>query len=95
MRSLIKAIAAFGAILILATGAFATDYTKGEVTKIDAKQKKLTIRHEELKNLDMPAMKMVFVVADDAMIEKVKEGLAIEFVAERVNGRLTVTKIKE
>jgi Cu/Ag efflux protein CusF len=36
----------------------------------------------------------VFVVADDAMIDRVKEGQPIEFVAERVNGRLTVTEIK-
>jgi Cu/Ag efflux protein CusF len=46
------------------------------------------------KNLDMPAMTMVFVVADDAMLEKVKEGQPIKFVAERVNGRITVTEIK-
>ena len=42
------------------------EYVKGEVTKIDTKQKKLTIKHEPLANLDMPAMTMVFVVAEDA-----------------------------
>ena len=47
---------------------------KGEVIKVDAKQKKVTIKHEPLTNLDMPAMTMVFVVADDAMLEKVKAG---------------------
>ncbi|NGO55449.1 copper-binding protein [Allomesorhizobium camelthorni] len=80
--------------LAVATGAFAAEYTKGEVTKIDTKQKKLTIKHEELKTLGMPAMTMVFVVAEDAMLDKVKEGQAIEFVADRVNGRITVTDIK-
>lgn len=89
-----KTAAALGIILALAGSAFAQEYTKGEVTKIDTKQKKVTIKHEELKNLDMPAMTMVFVVADDAMLEKVKEGQAIEFVADRVNGRITVTEIK-
>lgn len=73
----------------------AAEYTKGEVTKVDAKQKKITIKHEELKNLGMPAMTMVFVVADDAMLGKVKAGQPVEFVAERVNGRITVTEIKE
>jgi Cu/Ag efflux protein CusF len=42
----------------------------------------------------MPAMTMVFVVAEDSMIEKVKECQAIEFAADRVNGRITVTEIK-
>lgn len=78
----------------LGGAAFAQEYTKGEITKIDAAQKKLTIKHGELKNLEMPAMTMVFVVADEAMLEKVKEGQAIEFIADRVNGRITVTEIK-
>jgi Cu/Ag efflux protein CusF len=81
----------------LAAGTMATsaqEYTKGEVTKIDAAQKKLTINHEDLVNLDMPAMTMVFVVAEDSMIDEVKVGQKIEFVAERVNGRITVTDIK-
>jgi Cu/Ag efflux protein CusF len=72
----------------------ATEYTKGEVKKIDEAQKKLTIKHEELKSLEMPAMTMVFVVADEAMLGKVEVGQTIEFVAERVNGRITVTEIK-
>lgn len=82
------------AVFGLASGALAAEYTKGEVTKVDTKQKKITIKHEELTNLDMPAMTMVFVVADDAMLDEVSEGQAIEFVAERVNGRITVTEIK-
>lgn len=94
MNHVVRAIAAFAGMLLLAAPALSADYTKGEVTKVDAKQKKLTIRHEELKNLDMPAMKMVFGVADEAMLGRVKEGQRIEFVAERVNGRLLVTEIK-
>lgn len=81
-------------LTLSATAAFAAEYTKGTVTKIDDKQKKITIRHEELKNLGMSAMTMVFAVADAAMLDKVKEGQAIEFVADRVNGRITVTDIK-
>lgn len=94
MTSIIKctlaALIGFGA----ATSTFAAEYTKGQVTKVDAKQKKITIKHGELKDLGMPAMTMVFVVADDAMLEKVKAGKNIEFLAERVNGRITVTEIK-
>ena len=90
-----KTLTAITALMLgFAGSAFAAEYTKGEVTKVDAKQKKITIKHEPLENLDMPAMTMVFVVADDAMLEKVKPGQAIEFVADRVNGRITVVEIK-
>ncbi|RWE69350.1 MAG: hypothetical protein EOS62_07700 [Mesorhizobium sp.] len=64
------------------------------VAEVYAKQKKLTIKHEPLTNLDMPAMTMVFVVAEQGMLDKVKTGQAIEFTADRVNGRITVTGIK-
>ncbi len=94
MKLINRTAAAFGLVLALGGAAFAQEYTKGEVTKVDTAQKKLTIKHEELKNLDMPAMTMVFVVADEAMLGEVKEGQSIEFVAERVNGRITVTEIK-
>lgn len=43
----------------------------------------------------MPSMTMVFVVADEAMLDQVKAGQAIEFTADRVNGRITVTDIKK
>ncbi|MDC9811870.1 MULTISPECIES: copper-binding protein [Rhizobium] len=77
-----------------AFGAFAEEFTKGVVNKVDTKANKVTIKHEDLKNLDMPAMTMVFRVEDPALIEKLKEGANVEFVAERVNGKLTVTNVK-
>ncbi|APO78519.1 copper-binding periplasmic protein CusF (plasmid) [Rhizobium etli 8C-3] len=77
-----------------AFGAFAQEFTKGVVNKVDTKAKKVTIKHEDLKGLDMPAMTMVFRVEDPALLEKLKEGSNIEFVAERVNGKLMVTEVK-
>ena len=64
----------------------------GEVRKVDKDQGKVTIRHEPLTNLGMPAMTMVFRVKDPAMLDAVKEGDKIRFVAERVNGAITVMK---
>jgi Cu/Ag efflux protein CusF len=69
------------------------DYTKGKVKKINAGAGKVTIVHEELTNLDMPAMTMVF-RADEEMIAKMSEGQDIEFIADRVKGKLTVTELK-
>ncbi|MBB4275417.1 copper-binding protein [Rhizobium mongolense] len=77
-----------------AFSAFAQEFTKGVVNKVDAKAKKVTIKHEDLKSLDMPAMTMVFRVDDPALLEKLKAGSNIEFVAQRVNGKLTVTEVK-
>ncbi|MBL8906448.1 MAG: copper-binding protein [Rhizobiales bacterium] len=82
------------ALIGFSLGAHAAEYAKGEITKVDAAQKKVTIKHGELKNLDMPAMTMVFVVANDDLMKKAKVGAQIEFIAERVNGRITVTDIK-
>ncbi|TAA60079.1 copper-binding protein [Shinella sp. JR1-6] len=81
-------------VLAAASGAFAQEFTSGTVKKVDEKAKKVTLVHEELKNLEMPAMTMVFQVADAALMEKLKAGAKVEFVAERVNGKLTVTQVK-
>lgn len=84
------------ALIVSAGAAFAdTHITNGTVTKIDTKWNKVTVDHEELKNLDMPAMKMVFQVAEPEMLEKLSEGESIQFAADRVNGKLTITEILE
>ena len=67
--------------------------SKGTITKIDTKWKKVTIDHGPLENLNMPGMKMVFELADPAMIEGLSEGQNVTFTADRVNGKLTVTEI--
>ncbi|MBL4767088.1 MAG: copper-binding protein [Rhodobacteraceae bacterium] len=74
--------------------AMAGTFTKGTVKKVDAKAGKVTIIHEELVDLDMPAMTMVFRVIDDAMLEDLEKGQSIEFVAERLKGKLTVIELK-
>lgn len=96
-----KTVGTFFAALALAASAaafalpaHAAEFTKGVVKKIDTKAKKVTIDHEDLKNLEMPAMTMVFRVGDDALLAKLREGASIEFVADRVNGKLTVTEVK-
>ncbi len=71
----------------------ATEMSKGEVVKVDTKRHRLTIKHGPLENLGMPGMTMVFEVADPAMIEGVDTGTAVSFVAERVQGKLTITEI--
>lgn len=69
------------------------EYSKGKVKKLDAKAGKVTIVHGPLTNLDMPSMTMVF-RADELIMAQLSEGKDIEFVADRVNGKLTVTALK-
>ena len=95
MKTLLyKFLGAVALSAVIATGAMAETFVKGVVEKVDVKAKKITIAHEELTDLDMPAMTMVFRPGDDAMLETLEEGAEIEFVAARVEGKLTVTKIK-
>ena len=68
--------------------------TAGEVTRVDACTGKLTIRHEEIKNLDMPAMTMVFTLADSAQPASFKVGDKVLFHAEDQNGALIITRIQ-
>jgi len=65
-----------------------------EVRKVDKDAGKITLKHGEIRNLDMPPMTMVFQVKDKAALEKVKEGDKVRFTAERVKGAYVVTRIE-
>jgi len=68
--------------------------TAGVVRKIDKEAGKVTIRHEPIRNLDMPAMTMVFRVKDPAMLDKLKPGDKINFAADKVDGNFTVMRFE-
>src|SRR5215207_1838784 len=68
--------------------ASSTALTEGEVRKVDKDARKITIKH-----LEMPPMTMVFVVKDEAMLERVKQGDKVQFTADNVGGVFTVTSI--
>jgi Cu/Ag efflux protein CusF len=85
------AVLSFSSAQVIAQDAM----VKGEVTKIDEAQGKLTIKHEPIKKFDMDAMTMVFKAADPAMLKAVKPGDKIQFYTDKVNGQMTVTKIEK
>lgn len=68
--------------------------TAGEVTRVDARSGKLTIRHEEIQNLDMPPMTMVFGLQDPALAAQFKPGDRVLFHAEDQAGALRITRIQ-
>ena len=74
--------------------ATAGDMTDGEVRKVDKDTKKITIKHGEIKNLDMPGMTMLFQVRDPAMLDAVKAGDKVRFKAEKAATGIVVTEIQ-
>jgi len=74
--------------------ASAAEMTDGEVRKIDLEAGKITLKHADIKSLDMPAMTMVFVVTDKAMLDKLKTGDKIKFKVSNEAGKFTVTDIQ-
>lgn len=75
--------------------AAASDTTEGEVRKVDKAARKITLRHGEIKNLDMPPMSMVFQVQDPALLDKVQAGDKVRFTADKINGAITVMSIEK
>ncbi|HRD84195.1 MAG TPA: copper-binding protein [Rubrivivax sp.] len=70
------------------------DMADGEVRKIDKDAGKLTLKHGEIKNLDMPGMTMVFQVKEPALLDKVKVGDKVKFRAEKAGSGYVVTVIE-
>ena len=78
---------------VAASAAAAQDLTDGEIRKIDLASARITLKHGEIKNLDMPPMTMVFVVKDKALLDKLKAGDKVKFKAVNENGKFTVTDL--
>jgi Cu(I)/Ag(I) efflux system protein CusF len=99
-----RMLAAAGAFFLASAGAWAqqasttsvaeASLTAGEVRKVDAAQGKVTIRHEPIANLDMPAMTMVFRAEKPELLKDLKAGDKVRFRAESREGALLVTQIR-
>lgn len=96
MNRLLFTLALLGAAASPAHGATdaATDMTEAEVRRIDKPAAKVTLKHGEIKNLDMPAMTMVFQVKDKAWLDKLQAGDKVRFRAVNDAGRYTVTELE-
>ncbi|SRR5690606_11740656 len=70
------------------------DMAQGEVRKVDRANGKLTLKHGEIRKLDMPPMTMVFQVRDVAMLDGLKAGDKVRFAAEKIGSAYRVTKIE-
>ncbi len=77
-----------------ASAAAAAEMTEAQVRKVDKENKKITLKHGAIKNLDMPPMTMVFQVQDAAVLDRVQPGDKVRFTASGEGGRYTVTDLQ-
>jgi Cu(I)/Ag(I) efflux system periplasmic protein CusF len=91
MNKLLPALVA----ALCAHGAWATSHlSDGEIRKIDRDAGKITIKHGEIRNLDMPSMTMVFQLKDPSLIDRLKPGDKVKFAAEQTPGGIVITEIE-
>lgn len=86
---------ATAAALTLAALSAQAQSVEGEVRKIDKGQAKVTLKHGEIRNLDMPPMTMVFRVRDPAWLDKLAVGDRVRFDADKIDGQYTVTALQK
>lgn len=70
------------------------EMTEGVVRKVDKANNKITIKHGEIKNLEMPGMTMVFQVRDPLLLDKVIAGAMVKFRAEKSGTVFVITDIQ-
>lgn len=76
-----------------AAPASAGEPTEGEVRRIDKAGGRITLKHGEIRNLDMPPMTMVFQVKDAALLDTVKVGDKVRFHVEKQGSAFVVTEL--
>jgi Cu/Ag efflux protein CusF len=100
MKRLLKGVAGLvltaGVMAGMMSGATAqTSTTGGEVVKLDKASGRVTLKHGEIKNLDMPPMTMSFRVREPKLLDGVAVGDRVRFAAERLEGQYTVTVLSK
>lgn len=70
-------------------------YTPSIIKKIDKENGKITLKHEQIKNLDMPGMTMVFKLklADMSVVDKLSVGDNVKVFFDKVNEGFVVKEI--
>lgn len=71
------------------------ELSEGEITRWDPRTLRLTLKHGEIKNLEMPPMTMVFRVADASVVGDLKPGDKVRFRPEQISGAYHVQRIEK
>ena len=98
VRTLAQQLSALAATALLSLAAHTPALAQtvdGEVKRIDPEAGKVTLKHGEIKSIDMPAMQMAFRVADANWLKNLQVGDKVSFSADKVGGQFTVTAISK
>lgn len=68
--------------------------SSGEIRRIDQNAGKITLKHGEIKHLDMPGMTMVFTVKDKALLTPFKAGDKVQFMVIDDHGQMVITDME-
>lgn len=69
-------------------------FVKAEVIGVDAAKGTVTLKHEDIPNMNMSPMTMAFKVASKKMLKGIKAGDKVRFKVETVKGEALVTKLE-
>jgi len=94
IRSIVVIFLVALAIVSFASRVQAAELTTGVVRKIDIENSKVTIRHEEIKHLDMPPMTMVFTVKNKTLLDKIQLGQIVKFGVVDEGGKFVITQLQ-
>ncbi len=93
LRAYLRASA--GVLLVVLASAAQAQWANGEIRRIDAQNLRLTIKHGEIKALDMPPMTMVFYVKDPVLLQGLAVQDTIEFQASLEGTKYYLTEVKK
>lgn len=77
-----------------ATAPAALPWVEAEVRRVDTATGKLTLRHADIPNLDMPGMTMAFAVADRQWLDGLQPQDRVLVTLDKVQGQYTVTGLR-
>ncbi len=95
LRALGLSLSIVGMALGLNGSALAQAMAEGVVRRIDLDNNKISIRHGEIKALDMPPMTMVFVAKKPELLKSLSPGDEVVFEAFEANGQYSVGNIQK
>lgn len=70
-------------------------HVAGEVKKVKPKSGKITIKHGEIPNLEMPGMTMVFRVEEGTDISQFEKGDNVQFTVTEKDGKMVIVTIEK
>lgn len=69
-------------------------WIKAKVEKIDLQGGEVTVNHDAIPKIDMPAMSMTFPIADRGHLSKMKAGDTLEFQAANQGGVVRIVNVR-